>query len=257
MPFARVWETAITRRGGIDSIGRRSPTGRVLGPESGFQFKNLTATLEYSVALVRRVKGEFEVRREFARVEPIDSSVGPCEIEYKNGRLTKPNVRKELERSGRGQNGDGRDPSTIFRIINRSIESSAGQHLRLVSSEPLESPWWLSLLVSRTSPREDNSYSHLYQALENATDYLGKIGLYHIFPNSFRDPQKVSDSHPLAAGGGNLASVLRDMIQKKGPISPGFERRFELCSAGASGHSSNPGRKLPCSGAQPPEGWRD
>ena len=38
-------ETAVTRRGGIDSIGRRSPTGRVLGPEIGFQFENLTATL--------------------------------------------------------------------------------------------------------------------------------------------------------------------------------------------------------------------
>ena len=48
------------------------------------------------------------------------------------------------------------------------------------------------------------------------TDYLGKIGLYHIFPNSLRDPQKMANSHPLSAGGGNLASILRDMIQKKG-----------------------------------------
>ena len=105
-------ETAITRRGGIDSVGRRSPTGRVLGPEIGFQFENSTATLKYSVALVRRGKGEFRVRREFARVEPIDSSVGPCEVEFKNGRLTKPNVREVLEQNRRGHNGDGRDTSS-------------------------------------------------------------------------------------------------------------------------------------------------
>ena len=204
-------ETAITRRGGIDSIGRRSPTGRVFGPEIGFQFDNLTATFKYSVALVRRGKGEFQVRREFASVEPIDSSVGPCEIEFKNGRLTKPNVIAVLERSE-----DGRDTSATLRIINRSIERSAGQHLRLVSSDPLESPWWLSLLTSRRSPRQDSSYNHLYLALENVTDYLGKIGLYHIFPNSLRDPQKRANSHPLSAGGENLASTLRDLGLKKG-----------------------------------------
>ena len=209
-------ETAITLRGGIGSIGRRSPTGRVLGPEIGFQFENLTATLKYSVALVRRGKGEFQIRREFARVEPIDSSVGPCEIEFKNGRLTKPNVREVLERSGRVHNGDGRDTSSILRIINRSIERSAGQHLQPVSSELLESSWWLSLLTSPKSPIEVGPYDHLYLALENATDDLGKIGLYHVFPNSLHDPQKVADSHPLAAGGGNLASILRDMVQKKG-----------------------------------------
>ena len=220
-------ETAITRRGGIDSIGRRSPTGRVLGPEIGFQFDNLTATLKYSVALLRRAKGDFRVRREFARVEAIDSSVGPCEIEFKNGRLTKPNVIAVLERSE-----DGRDTSATLRIINRSIERSAGQHLRLVSSDPLESPWWLSLLTSRKSPRQDSSYNHLYLALENATDYLGKIGLYHIFPNSSRDPQKMADSHPLAAGGGNLASVLRDMGQKKGRFLPDLKEALNFAVPG-------------------------
>ena len=89
-------ETAITRRGGIDSIGRRSPTGRVLGPEIGFQFENSTTTLKYSVALARRGKGEFRVRREFAKLESNDPSVGPTEVEFKNGRLTKPNSSRQL-----------------------------------------------------------------------------------------------------------------------------------------------------------------
>ena len=164
-------ETAITRRGGIDSIGRRSPTGRVLGPEIGFKFENSTATLKYTVALVRRGKGEFRVRREFASVEPIDSSVGPCEVEIKNNRLTKPNVNKVLERNSVGSIEGSRGPIDLTSIVNRSIEKSAGQELRLVPSEPGEGPWWLWFIVSRTSPREDSPYYHLYQTLQNATDF--------------------------------------------------------------------------------------
>ena len=38
-------ETAIARRGGIDSIGRKSPTGKVLGPEIGFVYTSERGTL--------------------------------------------------------------------------------------------------------------------------------------------------------------------------------------------------------------------
>ena len=225
-------ETAVTRRGGIDSIGRRSPTGRVLGPEIGFQFENSTATLKYSVALVRRGKGEFQVRREFASVEPIDSSVGPCEIEIKNSRLTKPNVNKVLEQNSAEYIEGSREPIDLTSIVNRSIEKSAGQELRLVSSEPGEGPWWLWLFITRTDPREDSPYYHLYQTLDSATDYLGKAVLYHIFPNSLRDPQKMADSHPLAAGGENLASILRDIVQKKGRFLPDLKDSLNFAVPG-------------------------
>ena len=50
-------ETAITRRGGIDSIGRKSPTGRVLGPEIGFRYEFPEGALEYGVSLNRRGTG--------------------------------------------------------------------------------------------------------------------------------------------------------------------------------------------------------
>ena len=50
-------EAAITRRGGIDSIGRKSPTGRVLGPEIGYRCGFPWGTLEYTFTLTRRGKG--------------------------------------------------------------------------------------------------------------------------------------------------------------------------------------------------------
>ena len=54
--------------------------------------------------------------------------------------------------------------------------------------------------------------------LRRLIDRLSSFQLYHIFPNSLRDPQKVADSNPLAEGGENLASTLRDMIQRGNPF---------------------------------------
>ena len=59
-------ETAITRRGGIDSIGRRSPSGRVLGPEIGFEYETPLGLVSYGFALARRGLGEYRVKREYA-----------------------------------------------------------------------------------------------------------------------------------------------------------------------------------------------
>ena len=89
------------------------------------------------------------------------------------------------------------------------------------------------------------------ESLERARVGLGRIGLYHIFPNSLRDPQKVADSHPLATGGENLASTLRDMIQRKKPLSEGIEWCLNLCGPRGPRHSGQPRRQFLCRGAKP------
>ena len=61
-------ETAITRRGGIDSIGRRSSAGRTLGPEIGYRYISDSGTLDYSVALTRPRRGGYRVKRESAKL---------------------------------------------------------------------------------------------------------------------------------------------------------------------------------------------
>ena len=66
-------ETAIARRGGIDSIGRKSPTGRVLGTRDWLPVHIRDwGTLDYTVALTRRGQGEYRVKRESAKLEPTD-----------------------------------------------------------------------------------------------------------------------------------------------------------------------------------------
>ena len=125
-------ETAITRRGGIDSIGRRSPSGRALSPEIGFQCEIAEATLEYSLALTRRGKGEYRIKREFARLELTDEDFQPCEIELVNGRLTKPNLKKMLKNAEPQLTEEGRNASSLAQAINQRIPGLGTQNLLLI-----------------------------------------------------------------------------------------------------------------------------
>ena len=217
-------ETAITRRGGIDSIGRKSPTGRVLGPEIGFRYEFPEGALEYGVSLNRRGSGKYRVKREFAKLVPTDPGVGLFECELTNGRLTKPNLRNILRPAGSKQAGDNEHRPGFARIISQFMEELDSRDLNLISAEPAKFTTFLSLVLSQSNNVGGRSGSELHfklgydlrLALKDVREHLGKIGLYHIFPNSLRDPQKVADSHPLAARGENLASTLRDMLRKKG-----------------------------------------
>lgn len=220
-------ETATTRRGGIDSIGRKSPAGGVLGPEFGYQYEFPWGTLDYSVALGRKSKGEYWVKRESASLHRADSGGHPIEFALTNGRLTKPNIKRIMKHidSSRSQE-DGRRRS-FASLANRLIEDSNPQDIQLMSREPLQLSSLLTFLL-----KEDENNFLLHQSLSDARDDLGRVGLYHIFPNSLRDPQKVADSHPLATGGENLASTLRDMKKKKSRFLPDLKSALTFAVPG-------------------------
>ena len=226
-------KTAITRRGGIDSIGRRTPTGRVLGSEIGFQCEIAEVTLEYSLALTWRGRGEYRIKREFARLELTDEDFEPCEIELVNGRLTKPNLKKMLKNAESQLSEEGRTASNLAQIFNRPIPGFDTQSLLLITEEPSLTAVLLYIFQYQKDPGEGSRrFRLMYQALIVAKYYLRKIGMYHIFPNSLRDPQKVADSHPLAAGGENLASTLRDMVQKKSRFLPELKEALSVAVPG-------------------------
>ena len=207
-------ETAITRRGGIDSIGRRSHTGRVSGPEVGFRYEFPKATIEYGFALARPKRGEYRVKKEFANLESGDPDEGIYEIELTNGRLTLPNLKKLRRRTTSGGPED-EEMSDFFTSISRRLSENYGdQDLQLFSADRPSISALLDILMSSQNPAGDTLYYHLHHVLEHLQSDLAKVHLYHIFPNSLRDPQKVADSHPLGESGENLASTLRDMLQK-------------------------------------------
>ena len=207
-------ETAITKRGGIDSVGRKSPTGRVLGPEIGYAYMSEWGALEYSLALTRRGRGEYRISRESAKLETIDSDTS-LHVQFNNGRLTKPNLARLLKRGDSTRTEDGKHAAGLAQLASSVIAELDRRELQLMSAEPSGLTTILALLLSRRNDSDNMSGLPLHQALDDARDKLRKIGLYHIFPNSLRDPQKVADSHPLSTGGENLASTLKDIIQKK------------------------------------------
>ena len=206
-------ETAITKRGGIDSLGRKSPTGRVLGPEIGYAYMSEWGAFEYSLVLTRRGRGEYRITRESAKVEAIDSDTS-LHVQFNNGRLTRPNLARLLKRGDSTRTEDGKQAAGLAHLASSVIAESDRRELQLMSAEPSGLTTILALLLSRRDS-DNMSGLPLHQALDDARDKLRKIGLYHIFPNSLRDPQKVADSHPLSTGGENLASTLKDIIQKK------------------------------------------
>ena len=223
-------ETAVTRRGGIDSVGRKSPTGKVLGPEIGFVYISERGTLNYSVALSRRAKGEYRVKRESAKLEPTDSDVSTLELEVTNGRVTKPNLARLLKQAESTRTEDNGHASNFAALANQLIEKSERRDLLLMSAEPPSLTLILELFVIRGG--DINSRLHLHGSLDEARGSLGKVGLYHIFPNALRDPQRGADSHPLATGGENLASTLRDMIQKKSRFLPDLKSALAFAVPG-------------------------
>ena len=227
-------ETAITRRGGIDSIGRKSPTGRVLGPEIGFQYVSSGGTLEYSVSLTRLGKGEYRVKREFARLEPTDSGIDPVEFERTAGRVTKPNLKKILKPTESTLTEYRQHSISNVDIINLILEKLDDQGLYLISADPSEATSLLSFDPFQSNLAGGRYGFSLHLALVNARESLGKIGMYHIFPNSLRDPQKVADSHPLATGGENLASALWDMLQKKRRFLPDLKAALTFAVPGVT-----------------------
>ncbi len=208
-------ETAITRRGGFDSIGRRSPTGGVLGPEIGFQYGTPWGTLDYSVALARRGRGDYSVKRESAKMISDSPEDQPTEFILENGRLAKPMSTARLRQISERSSKDGL-ASSFAQTAKQLISDSGRKDIQLMSSDPMLLTSFLEMLLSELREKNTSYYAHpMRSSLRNARDDLGRIALYHVFPNSLRGPQKVADSHPLAMSGENLASTLRDMIQKK------------------------------------------
>ena len=211
-------ETAITQRGGIDSIGRRSHTGRVLGPEIGFQYRVQEAVLDYSVALARKGRGEYSIKRESAKLTPDGAESHALEYRLANGRFVRPNLNSIARRVKSQQEGDGERAKNLIQRAEILVSQSDHQDIQLMPNELMRLTFLLEMLLrDLRHPKEYYSFL-MSDSLSEARDHLERIALYHIFPNSLREPQKVADSHPLARGGENLASTLRDMIRKNSPF---------------------------------------
>ena len=218
-------EATVTRHGGIDYICRRSSPKKVFGPEIGFLYEFPGATLEYSFALMRQSRGEYRVKREFARLIATDSGFDSCEIEVVNGRLTKPDIKMMLKNTEFTEAEDDVLATSLASQINQHIAALDIPVLLLIAAEPLLPDVLLYILRSLSNQeRIIISLNLLREALRLARDNLRSIGVLAIFPNLLRSPQMIADR-------GNFASVLWDM-EKKNQFLPELKETLAFAVPG-------------------------
>ena len=230
-------ETAITQRGGIDSVGRKSPSGRILSPEIGCEFDFPWGRLLYSITLARSARGEFQIRREHAKLESSDADVHSPEFLLTNGRLSKPNLRRSLKQQESTTNEEEGRARLQGSMVDQLLSTTSDrQDCQLMAAEfsPAISLAIFAVPRRRSTNLTEDPYFQLYSSLREAKDLLDKICLYRIFPNSLRDPQKMAESHPLEVGAENLASTLREMIQKKSRFLPDLKYALSFAVPGVN-----------------------
>jgi predicted ATPase len=210
-------DSAITARGGINSIGRKSARGRAYDPEIGLRFEDNESIIDYEFAIANRGSGEYQVKREYFKVEVKVLSVKPFEVEIRNGRLTKPNLGQAKDRLGQYENKPGMLYYDIFNSRERLVTQKFDQNNLILTSDRYLALLTALLTLVGMDAYYNNRIVYTFWTLKN---YLEDTCFYHIFPNVLRDPQKVSDPYPLGGHGENLASALRDMIRRHSPFLP-------------------------------------
>jgi predicted ATPase len=204
-------DTAITDRGGINSIGRRATGGRTYGLAIGVQFENNDFIVQYDFSIQNEKKGDYRIRREYIRVNHKNSSTNLVEIMIRDGRLIKPKLERPIGIRGDLYdrfNYEDRIKSLRFGLKDLTLRSDFAN---------------IALLIPMTSTLPDDypiimSIEEGIEGVAAFRRYLSHMCFYHIFPNIFREPQRMSNPHPLSERGENLASVLQDMIQRKSPF---------------------------------------
>lgn len=217
-------ESAVQRRGGIDAIGWRSPTGRVHGPEFSYDLALTNARLgdaraTYNFALKRLAKGEYIVAKERVSAEGVQGNIENSLVEFKNGKLAQSTISDIIEWIIQGYRD--KTPQRMAKelipldLANSRISHLPDKSLRLLPQQSLSAVPELIILLQRVAAAKPSPILSLIDAIADVQIEAGNIAFYHLFPNTLRQPQKMTDSSPLLPDAGNLTSALHDMLHRE------------------------------------------
>ena len=215
-------EAALAMRHGIRAISRHDH-----GPSSPMQIglsatirgsgPNLFYSIEYGFTLASTSDGGYVVADEYGLIHQTpggESDVVKFRVEH--GRLVEPHPlvpedeQRPLFRDEGTWTFDNSELAfpTLLRITRRASASSAE-----------------ALGLSELST--NRALNRMYRAL------LG-MRLYHIFPNTIREPQKLGNASPLDEDAGNLASALREMEREEPDLMARLKDSLGLLIPGVS-----------------------
>jgi predicted ATPase len=180
--FRNGLDRAIADRHGIGAIRRWSAKGRPYDVEIGLDFQDEDYTVRYSFVLGSQRRAEYQVKKEYLKVEGRSPRQKPFVFETRNGRLITPKPEDlDDEHPGLG-----------------------------LSTTDLTMRWPIARIISLPA---GEATSRMRQANTNFEYYCWRMQFFHLFPNEIRQPQKLEQPFRLQEDGGNLASVLRQMIK--------------------------------------------
>ena len=241
-------EAAVNGRGGIDDIGWRSPTGRVVGPEFTIECKFAHCVLQYHLSLVRNTGNEYSVNEETAQVFVEDSKEPIRRVAFRYGKLVYPSVRRllrrSIEQSAMAGHSNSPDGSTLEAHI-RLLERENTKKLLLFSDFAILYIFYLGHLLELGGLVENGHGDVLVNVLLAFTEHAQGFQCYQIEPTLLHAPTLMENSRRLASDGSNLASALRALIRNNrlhagelksclAAVMPGFQD-LRVSSTGSHG----------------------
>jgi predicted ATPase len=179
--FRNGLDSAIAARQGIGAI-RRWSAGRPYDVEVGLEFQDGEYAVHYRFVLGSKPRGEYQVKEEYFRAGGGSPWGEPFMAQIRNGRLVTPKP------------GSGPGKFLAPRI----------------SPSELSLQWFQTWIFSHPGVQLT---AEMVRSLHSFQGYHSGMQFYHLFPNEMRQPQKLEDPYRLEGDGGNLASVLRQMVR--------------------------------------------
>ena len=179
-------DTALSVRYGIGGVRRRQRGGRPRNVEIGVQCQTRRFTIDYKFALAGDANGACRVAQEGFLLRGRTESGLQLDIDVKNGKVISLN-----------------SPSLDQELLDDDDAEFETDNLALPSIRRFLSQW-----MGRNVGNSRRAFSGGMYSLQLT---LAQMRVYHIFPNTMREPQKVSAPYPLAEDGSNLASALKTL----------------------------------------------
>lgn len=167
----------------------------------------------------------------------------PVDVEYRIGISTSPGEGHEVRHEYIKIWGtDSGSPSAEFRIVNGNLTQPStlltgirqqrlfdDEELTDFDSRDLALPTLMRLMRGPVVHQSTSStdFRVIYTVLSDFYRRMMDLRLYHMFPNTIREPQKLTNTMLLDENAANLASVLRAMERRDRDPSPRMSRLKE------------------------------
>lgn len=198
---------ALANRGGPLAVRRTPISGGMRNTVMRVRLELEEADVEYEFAFRVFDNGKYRVMHEKTRLTSKIDPEQSLRIEIKNGRLISPKLKRPEGRAA--DIFDSMDKGTS----NRDFRFDTSEiHFPLIGLMPI-------LLIFGFKKAESGLISTI-TSIHKAAVVLRNVRSYRIFPNELRAPQKMAYKYPLDEDGGNLASVLREMIKERSKNLP-------------------------------------